>query len=130
MLLLSFILFIGSFAFLIWMVVRVFPELSHVTVIRHKQFSFLGIEDVHIIEYKLHKHVLKKDFFIFLEKMLRRFRSIVLKLDNLLSSGIEDVQQKAQSIDSPVAPRPNPADLSKIKNLPLLHNEEKQESDL
>lgn len=86
------------------MIIRIFPELSQVTVAHHRKFSFLGIEDVHILEYKAPADLAKKKAFLFLEKGLRRVRALVLKLDNFLTQHIESVQQKNQALNAPKAP--------------------------
>lgn len=100
MLILSFIIFVGSIVAMSWMVFRLFPELSQVTIVHHKHFSFLGIENVHILEYKKPAEVLRKNFFIFLEKTLRRMRSFILKMDNINSRALEFIQQKHHALQS------------------------------
>lgn len=100
MLILSFIIFFGSIVAMGWMVFRLFPKLAQITVVHHKHFSFLGIENVHILEYRAPAEILRKNFFIFLEKMLRRIRSFILKMDTVNSRALEFIQHKRQTIQS------------------------------
>ena len=99
MLIISFIIFLFSILGIFWMVYRMFPELAHVSIVQHKKFSFFGIEEIHILQYKHPSEVLKKNIYVFFEKTLRRIRFVILKLDNILSKNIEKVQQKNQALD-------------------------------
>ena len=79
------------------MVLRAYPRIATITVIHHRRFSFLGIENVHILEYKSPAEIFKKRFFVSLEKFFRRVRAFLLKLDTATTRGIEWTQVKRES---------------------------------
>ncbi len=93
----SLIIFIASITGIVILIIRAFPRLIYVTVVQHKKFSLFGIENIHILEYRAPSEVLRKKIFISLEKILRRMRGLVLRLDTILSRAIEAVQQKNQA---------------------------------
>ena len=97
MLLFSLIIFIASIVGMGILIIRAFPRLIHVAVVQHKKFSLFGIENIHILEYKAPSEVLRKKILIFFEKILRRTRGLILKIDTILSNAIEVVQQKNQT---------------------------------
>ena len=112
-LLLSFIAFLASFVGMAMMIYRAFPRLVDITVVEHRKFALFGIENVHILEYKEPTAVFRKKLFISLEKILRRVRGWVLKLDTALSRSIEFVQQKIQAA---ILPRTDENHESRIMN--------------
>lgn len=94
MLIATFTIFLLGLCGMLWMIARAFPRIATIAVVQHRRFSFLGIENVHILEYKSPKEVFKRRFFVSLEKFFRRLHTFLLKFDNTVSRGIEWTQQK------------------------------------
>ena len=92
MLIFTFILFLFGTSGLVCMILRAFPRIATIAVAQHKRFSFLGVENVHILEYKYPSDIFKNRFFLLIEKNFRRIRAFLLKFDNAISHGIEWAQ--------------------------------------